>query len=85
MHFSNPDLGYTDSSITVIHTETAAGYFEQQVYSVVIPPRLPWTDDGRGNLEKFLEETGSTGTTVPVTSFTRGPFTAECLMLNLSN
>ena len=83
MHFSNTDLGYTDSSLTTVSLEEAAENPAHRVYSVVVPPLLPWTDDGKANLERFITETAAPAPPAADTVFIRGPFKAECLILDL--
>ncbi|MCD4708532.1 MAG: glycosyltransferase family 39 protein [Candidatus Sabulitectum sp.] len=80
-HFSSPELGYTDSSLTVITVQDCLHFLEEQNYTIVVPPVLPWGDDGEAILRNFTEQLSDDYRLEFAQEFTGGPFSASCYYL----
>ena len=80
--FSRPELGYTDSSLTVIYINSDSLLLERKDYAVVVPPLLPWGDDAEAALNSFSERLSNEYKLELSRIITRGPFYASCYILH---
>ena len=78
-HFSNPELGYSNSILSVITIDSVV--LEPRDYAIVIPPVLPWGDDGETTLSRFTERIGTDYRLELNKVITRGSFVASCYIL----
>ena len=81
-HFASPELGYTDSSLTVISINSDPSLLEPKDYVIVVPPVLPWGDDGEAALDHFIECMGDHYRLELSCILTGGPFRTSCYVLH---
>ena len=82
MRFSNCELGYVDSSLTVIDINRIPLALEQKDYVIVVPPLFPCGDDGEAAMSRFTENISSEYSLELSRVISRGPFYAECCILH---
>ncbi|MCK5115116.1 MAG: glycosyltransferase family 39 protein [Candidatus Aegiribacteria sp.] len=81
-HFSIPALGYTDSSLAVININSDSLLLERKDYVIVVPPLLPWGDDGEAALRHFTQRLSNEHRLELSRTITRGLFYASCYTLH---
>jgi len=84
MHFGNPALGYSDTSLTVVPIWDIPGGLLERELAIVVPPILPWGHDGEALLDEFLRDVGCEDRLTHELTVRRGPFTADCYILKAS-
>ncbi len=82
-HFADPALGYTQTPLEVIMPDELLRTEAPGVYALVIPPFLPWGDDVSRSLDVLLDSIQTEYSLQTDTVISRGPFTAECMLLHL--
>ena len=80
-HFENPALGYSDTALTVVGIWDVPDHLLDRELAIVVPPTLPWGNDGDALLAEFLRGTGAEERLVLAHTVRKGPFTAVCYIL----
>lgn len=81
LQFSDPVVGFTDSCLTVMDINDAPFSLEQKDYVVIVPPLLPWGDDGEAALRLFTQRLSMDYRLELSQTIARGPFKASCYFL----